>query len=60
MADVDVTLDLMPLRTRDSATRRWSRRPGDWRIVAAQVSPDPASLTRGNNYVAVWAGAETR
>jgi beta-glucosidase len=58
-ADVEVTLDLTPLRTRDPATRRWFRQPGDWRILTAQVSPEPASLTRGDRHAAVWSGTET-
>lgn len=34
-----VSLDLTPVRSRDPATKSWSRRPGDWRIVAALASP---------------------
>lgn len=36
---VAVALDLTPTRQRDPHTRTWSRRPGDWRVLAAQHSP---------------------
>jgi beta-glucosidase len=37
--DVDITLDLTPTLERDPTTRAWSRRPGRWRILAAEHSP---------------------
>jgi beta-glucosidase len=37
---VRVTLDAGPTLQRDPATRRWSRRAGDWALLAAQHSPD--------------------
>jgi beta-glucosidase len=36
---VTIDLDLGPTRQRTPATRRWSRRPGSWRIGVYQVSP---------------------
>ena len=36
---VRVTLDAGPTLQRDSATRRWSPRAGDWAVLAAQHSP---------------------
>ncbi|MFI8411555.1 beta-glucosidase [Paeniglutamicibacter gangotriensis] len=42
---VRVTLDAGPTLQRDPATRRWSRRAGDWALLAAHHSP------------ASWAGA---
>lgn len=36
---VAVPLDAGPTLQRDPHTRRWSRRPGDWGILAAQHSP---------------------
>jgi len=38
-ATVDVHLDLTPTRERDSTSRTWSRRAGNWRILAAPHSP---------------------
>jgi beta-glucosidase len=38
-AIVSVPLDLTPVRSRDPATKVWSRRPGNWWIVAALASP---------------------
>ncbi len=50
-AVVDVPLDAGPTLQRDPATRTWSPRPGDWRVVAAPHSPsgfaDGAPLRRG-------------
>jgi beta-glucosidase len=47
---VRVTLDAGPTLQRDPATRRWSRRAGDWALLAAQHSPvswaDAARLRR--------------
>ena len=39
-ADVVVDLDLGPIRQRDPATRKWSRRSGAWHVVVDQVSPE--------------------
>lgn len=38
--DVDVALDLTPTRQRDPKTKVWSDRPGSWRVVVAQASPE--------------------
>lgn len=38
-AVVTVPLDAGPTLQRDPATRRWSPRPGDWSLVAAQHAP---------------------
>jgi beta-glucosidase len=38
-AIVTVELDAVPTLQRDPQTRRWSPRPGQWSIVAAQHSP---------------------
>ncbi len=38
-AVVTVALDAGPTRQRDPQTRRWSPRPGDWAVLAAQHSP---------------------
>ncbi|NYJ18612.1 beta-glucosidase [Glaciibacter psychrotolerans] len=38
-AVVTVTLDAGPTLQRDPATRRWSPRPGEWALLAAQHSP---------------------
>ncbi|MET0844307.1 MAG: glycoside hydrolase family 3 C-terminal domain-containing protein [Mycetocola sp.] len=37
---VRVALDAGPTLQRDPATGHWSRRPGDWAVLAAQHSPD--------------------
>jgi len=44
---VDVPIDLTPTRQRDPATRAWTARPGRWRIIAAQHSPDAALIRYG-------------
>jgi beta-glucosidase len=36
---VTITLDAGPTRQRDPDTRRWSARPGQWAVLAAQHSP---------------------
>jgi beta-glucosidase len=36
---VTVDLDATPTLQRDPDTRRWSRRPGQWAVVASQYSP---------------------
>uniref|UniRef100_UPI0035C9D247 beta-glucosidase family protein n=1 Tax=uncultured Sphingomonas sp. TaxID=158754 RepID=UPI0035C9D247 len=56
-ADIEIALVLTPLHTRDPDTHRWSRRSGDWRICAAQASPEPASLMRDDTHAAVWGEA---
>lgn len=38
-AIVEIELDLTPTRQRDPQTKTWSRRAGDWGIVAAMHSP---------------------
>ena len=38
-ATVEVELDAGPTLQRDPATRRWSPRPGEWALLAAQHSP---------------------
>ncbi|HEX7834186.1 MAG TPA: glycoside hydrolase family 3 C-terminal domain-containing protein [Pseudolysinimonas sp.] len=38
-AVVQVELDAVPTLQRDPETRRWSPRPGEWALVAAQHSP---------------------
>lgn len=38
--DIAVELDLTPLHQRSPETKVWSRRPGLWKVVAGQVSPD--------------------
>jgi beta-glucosidase len=38
-AVVTVALDAGPTLQRDPATRRWSPRPGEWALLAAQHSP---------------------
>ncbi|MGM1029914.1 MAG: beta-glucosidase [Actinomycetota bacterium] len=47
---VRIVLDAGPTLQRDPATRRWSRRAGDWALLAAQHSPaswaDAARLRR--------------
>jgi beta-glucosidase len=45
-AVVDVPLDLTPTRERDPQTRAWSRRPGNWSIVAAAHSPHTVAGAR--------------
>ncbi|QNE45506.1 glycosyl hydrolase [Glaciihabitans sp. INWT7] len=36
---VDVALDAVPTLQRDPETHRWTARPGDWAVLAAQHSP---------------------
>jgi beta-glucosidase len=38
--DIAVDLDLTPLHQRSPETKVWARRPGQWKLVAGQVSPD--------------------
>ena len=45
-AVVEVTLDAGPTLQRDPTTRRWSPRPGNWALVAAQCSPSSWSDAR--------------
>jgi beta-glucosidase len=45
-AEVEVDLDLTPVHERSPETKRWTRRPGEWHLVAAHVSPDRAAIAR--------------
>jgi len=38
-----VECDLTPISRRDPATRAWSVAEGDWKVMAAQHSHDPAA-----------------
>ncbi|GLR68073.1 beta-glucosidase [Acidocella aquatica] len=42
--DVDITLDLTPIHERSPETKIWSRRAGDWRLMAAPSSPCSKAL----------------
>lgn len=44
-ADVEVELDLTPIRQRDPESRTWSPRPGSWQIVTAAAAPQAATVT---------------
>ena len=43
--DVEVELDLSPIRQRDPEGRAWSPRPGSWQIVTAAAAPQAATVT---------------
>jgi beta-glucosidase len=42
--EIAIMIDLTPLQQRSPGSRNWSKRPGNWHLVAAQACPDLAEI----------------